>query len=352
MRWIIKAEGFVSLENLGPVWLSLLFVISGAVILGCGIRITDLADRIADRTGLGEALIGGLLLGAATSLSGTVVSVTSAFDGRVSLAFSNAVGGIAAQTAFLALADMIYRRSNLEHAAADLSNLFQGALLVVLLAMPLLAYVSPEITLFAVSPFSLAILAIYIAGIIASRRVREAPMWHPVGTLETRTDAPEESKEDTRGNFGMFTVFAVLMLLMGVSGYIISEVAGVVTDRYALSASLVGALMTAVVTSLPELVTTLAAVRRGALQLAVGGIIGGNTFDTLFLTLSDIAYRDGSLYHAIAREDLLWLAVGLCATAILLLGLIVRQKTGPGRIGFESAGILVLYCGAVAVAAT
>jgi Ca2+/Na+ antiporter len=60
------------------------------------------------------------------------------------------------------------------------------------------------------------------------------------------------------------------------------------TDRLALSASIVGA---PVVTSLPELVTTLAAVRRGALQLAVGGIIGGNTFDTLFLTISDVGYR-------------------------------------------------------------
>ena len=52
-------------------------------------------------------------------------------------------------------------------------------------------------------------------------------------------------------------------------------------------------LMTAVATSLPELVTTLAAVRRGAAQLAVGGIIGGNAFDVLFLSASDVAYRDG-----------------------------------------------------------
>jgi cation:H+ antiporter len=43
-----------------------------------------------------------------------------------------------------------------------------------------------------------------------------------------------------------------------------------------------------------ELVTTIAAVRRGALQLAVGGIIGGNTFDTLFLTAADVSYREGS----------------------------------------------------------
>ncbi|WP_180901290.1 sodium:calcium antiporter [Martelella soudanensis] len=338
-------------ENLTLIWLTVLFLLAGAVILGCGVKITGVADRIADRTGLGEALIGGLLLGAATSLSGTVVSVTSALDGRASLSFSNAVGGIAAQTAFLALADMIYRRVNLEHAAADLSNLFQGALLVLLLSMPLLAYAWAEITLFAVSPVSFAIFGVYIAGVVASKRVRDEPMWKPVGTHETRSDQPEEEESDTRGNVGIFAVFIALMLLMGIAGYVISQIAAVITDRYSLSASLVGALMTAVVTSLPELVTTLAAVKRGALQLAVGGIIGGNTFDTLFLTLSDIAYRDGSLYHAIGKDDLIWLAVGLSATAILLLGLIVRQKAGPGSIGFESAGILVLYFGAIAITA-
>ena len=85
---------------------------------------TDLADRIADRTGWGEALIGGVLLGAATSFSGTIVSLSSALDGRASLAFSNGVGGIAAQTAFLAIADLLYRRANLEHAAAELANVF------------------------------------------------------------------------------------------------------------------------------------------------------------------------------------------------------------------------------------
>ena len=176
-------------------------------------------------------------------------------------------------------------------------------------------------------------------------------MWRPVGTRETRHDVPDEDDDDGRSNLAVFSEFFVLMVLMGLAGFVISQVAGVAIDRYGITASVVGALMTAVITSLPELVTTLAAVRRGALQLAVGGIIGGNTFDTLFLTLSDVAYRDGSLYHAIGNDDLVWLVVGLAATAILLLGLIVRQKAGPGYIGFESAGILFLYFGAIAVTA-
>ncbi|OCW59477.1 sodium:calcium antiporter [Hoeflea olei] len=339
------------LDNLSLPFLLAIFLAASLIILACGVRMTGLADRIADRTGLGEALVGGVLLGAATSLSGTVVSLTAALDDRASLAFSNSVGGIAAQTAFLALADVLYRRANLEHAAAELANVFQGALLMLMLVIPVLAYAGPDVTLLGIHPASYVLVIVYTVGVVASRRVREQPMWRPVGTSETKNDEPEEAEQDSDGNLSLFAIFGALMLVMAVCGWAIAQVASELTDRYALSASLVGALMTAVATSLPELVTTLAAVRRGALQLAVGGIIGGNTFDTLFLTLSDIGYRDGSLYHALTRGDFFWLATGLVMTATLLLGLIVRQRTGPGGIGFESAGILAVYGGAIAVQA-
>ena len=178
-----------------PVLLAI-FAASALVIAITGVIMTGYADKIADRTGLGEAIAGAVILGAATSLSGTVVSVTSAMEGR---------------------------------------------------------------------------------------------------------------------------------------------------------ASLVGALMTAVVTSLPELVTTLAAVRRGALQLAVGGIIGGNTFDTLFLPLSDAAYREGSIYHAAGMGDYFWVVTSLLMTTALLGGLIVRERQGPAGIGFDSLALLGIYAGAVAI---
>ncbi|MFC0201204.1 hypothetical protein [Paracoccus rhizosphaerae] len=95
------------------------FLAAGAVIFLARLQMTGLAERLAERAGLDEALFASVLLGAVTSLSGIVVSVTAALDGRAWLAFSNSVGGIAAQTVFLALAEMFYRKGNLEHAAAD-----------------------------------------------------------------------------------------------------------------------------------------------------------------------------------------------------------------------------------------
>jgi len=90
-------------------------------------------------------------------------------------------------------------------------------------------------------------------------------------------------------------------------------------------------------------VTSIAAVRRGALTLAVSGILGGNAFDTLFAAVADIAYRPGSVYHAVSPGEPLIVAGGLLMTGVLLLGLLHREERGIANIGFESFWILVLY---------
>lgn len=326
------------------------FAAAGAVVFVVSLRLTRLADVLADRAGLGEALIGGVLLGGATSLSGLTVSVTAAWSGDASLAFSNGVGGIAVQTAFLVAADLALRGSNLEHAAAEPVNLFQAAMLLVLLGLPVLAYASPDVALVGVHPASVAMFAAYLMGLRYARQVHKRPMWSPIQTADTRADEPDQ---DDRGG-GVLRpalAFAALAALLATSGWVIAQTASELSGRFGLSSSLVGSLGTAVVTSLPELVTTVAAVRRGALQLAVGGIVGGNTFDTIFLVASDAAYREGSLYHALGPQDLYWLATGLVMTAVLIAGLVLRQRKGVGRIGVESATILALYLAAAALQA-
>ncbi|MCA0962674.1 sodium:calcium antiporter [Salipiger bermudensis] len=326
-----------------------IFALAGAIVVAASIRATALADLIADRTKLGEAMVGGILLGGATSLSGVVVSVTAAYGGDASFAVSNAVGGIAAQTLFLGLADLFYKRVNLEHAAAEPANLFQAVMLLILLSMPIAAMAGPDIAYFGVSPVSVVMFLGYLWGVRLSSIVGERPMWRPVETSDTRRDEPDEDNDPHAPVLRPALIFVGLVAIMGLSGWVISQVAGVFITRYELSSSLVGALITAIITSLPELVTTLVAVRRGALQLAVGGIIGGNTFDTLFLVFSDVAYREGSIFQAVGETDLYWLATGMLMTAILLGGLILRQREGPARIGIESVLLIVIYCCAVAV---
>lgn len=325
-----------------------LFVACTAVIGVTGTRLADVVDRLADRTGLGEAIVGAVLMGLATSLSGSVLSVSAAASGRADLAMSNAVGGIAVQTLFLAFADLLYRRANLEHAAASLGNLIQGALLVTQLSWLMLAFAMPAWTVGHVHVVTPLLLVSYLYGLRLARESRNDPMWSPARTTETREDEPDE--DNAREPLGrQLAVFAGLVLAMATAGYLLEQAASVIIDSTGLGQAVVGLLFTAVATSLPELVTTVAAVRNGALTLAVAGIIGGNAFDTLFAAFSDVAYLDGSIYHAVSGDVPLWTALGALMGAVLLLGLVRRQERGPGRIGFESVTLVALYGLGVAV---
>lgn len=318
------------------------FVLSGLVIAVVGTWLTRLADDIADQTGIGEAMTGAILLGATTSLGGSVTSISTAYEGLTDLAISNAIGGIAAQTAFLAVADICYRRANLEHAAASLENLLQGTLLIALLSIPLFAWAVPDQTLFGVSLFSPVIVLFYV---FANRLIVEAkhhPMWSPRVTEETQREHQGRTPPGTSTR-KLLAYFAVAAGLSGGTGYLLGQSGAALSIETGISQTAVGGVMTSVMTSMPELVVSIAAVRRGALNLAVGGIIGGNAFDVMFLVLSDVAYLQGSIYQAMQPIHILALSASILMSAILLMGLLKRDRTGPGRIGFESSLILVIY---------
>lgn len=320
----------------------LIFAGCAVVIALAGTRITRVVDQLADRTGIGEAAAGAVLLGASTSLGGCVLSVSAAANGHAELAISNALGGIAVQTFFLAVADMAYRKANLEHAAASVPNMLQNALLICLLAMILLAPSLPDVSFWGVHPITPVMFAFYLYGVHLVRAVGEDPMWLPSVTRETQEDEPDDESFQPPIS-RLWGEFLFLMAILGLAGFTLEPAASTIARDTGIGQTVVGVLMTAISTSIPELVTSIAAVRRGAVTLAVGGIIGGNAFDTLFTGASDIAYREGSIYHAMSADSAFWIALTLLMSGILMMGLIRRERYGIALIGAESVSILVLY---------
>ncbi len=320
----------------------IIFLFSALVVAVAGTRLTVLADRLADRTGFGEALFGAVALGATTSISGSVLSMVSAYDGLTDLAIGNALGGIAAQTFFLVLADAVYRKANLEHAAASTTNIMLAVLLIGLLSIPVIAVALPEVTLLGIHPVTFVLFLTYLGGLQYTHQQKEQPMWVPRMTAATVQDEADEPQGgQTLGVLvAKFSVYAVLLVISGIA---IKESGVALAESWGLSHLLLGTLLTATVTSLPELITTFAAVRRGALALAVGGIVGGNTFDVLFLGFSDIAYREGSIYHAMSTNHVSYIAITILMVAIVCLGLVRREQKGPANIGIESIAVGILY---------
>lgn len=388
------------LEVLAPPWplgVSVgVFVLVAAVTVVASVRMVALGDVLADRTGWGEAVFGAVFFGLATSLSGIVMTAVTAAADQPGLAYSNAVGGIAAQTLALAVADFFHRRANLEHAAASSENLLFSCMLIGLLSVALLSAFGPDVTVMGVHPASVVLVLFYAGGLRLIRHQNEYPMWEAVHTKETVVDVPEpvgapgpgsggsgsagasaqaepgEDAPDTPagpadpggvaeapstggdpegGLASLWLRFAVVGAVVALGGWALAEAAVVIVESTGLSAGLVGAVAMGLVNALPETVAAIAAVRRGAMTLAVAAIIGGNSLDVLNLAVGDVFYRSGSLYHVAGPDELFLTAGALLMTVILLAGLIVRQTRGWGRIGFEGVLLIVVYAGIVGVLA-
>ncbi|TDQ54278.1 sodium:calcium antiporter [Actinorugispora endophytica] len=323
-----------------PVWISALVMAAAVLVLVVGGGpFTRLVDRLADRTGIGETLAGFILLGAVTALPGLVTSLVGAARGDAAFAMNNALGGIALQTTFIALADLFYRRANLEHAAASLPNLLAPVGLSTMLGIVLVAGAAPQVTVLGVHPVSALLVFVYWYWLRVSREVGRHPMWRVEPTRHTHEDEPDPDPVAAREPLAsMWAKFALLAAVVSVTGYVIGEAGLSLADRTGMSSGFTGAVVTGFVTSTPELVTVLYAVRIRALHLAVGDIIGGNGFDLLFLSASDVAYREGSLYGAMNREVYLLIGLGVVLNLLVAAGLIRRQRKG---IGFEGVAMLV-----------
>lgn len=223
--------------------------------------------------------------------------------------------------------------------------MFTSVLMIVLLAVVLLGAVAPPVTVLGIHPATVLLIATYGYGLYLSRKAATAPMWQPERTGATREDVPQPAPGGERTS-RLWLQFAGLAVIVATAGYVVANSGVNLSEQTGLSGTTVGAFLTAVATSLPELVTTLAAVRLGALTLAVAGIVGGNTFDALFVAAADVAYREGSIYAAISQADLFVLGWTMLIVGTLTAGLLQRERKG---IGFEGVAVLVLYAAGIAV---
>ena len=335
-----------------PLWVAITVLCgAAAVTVFAGARLSNLGDVLADRLGLGEALFGALFFGAIISLSGIVMTATAGLQDLPKLAFSNAVGGVAAQTVVIAIADTAYRKANLEHAAASLPNMLFTTLVVTMLTSVLLIQQTPDWVFWGIHPGSFAMVVVYIMGVRIVRQSKETPQWNPKSTSDTVEDEPEEDEKSDTSTRSMAVQFAFLGLLVAAGGWAVAEATGTLVKTQGLGESIAGAAIMGIVNALPEAVTSIAAVRRGAVTLAVGGVLGGNAFDVLNVAVGDVFFRGGSIYHAAGSDETLMTLVALLLTSVVLGGLLRRQRHGPANIGFEGVAMILVYIGALVLIA-
>lgn len=347
------------------------FAAATVAVFFIGPRLARVVETLADRLGIGQVLVGAVLLGVVTSLPGLVLTVTAAARGEAELAVANALGGVAAQTFFIAIADIVYRTGTLSNGVPTRQVSFQAAFLLVMLSLIVVALGAPDRSWLRIHPITPVLVAAYFVGLALSRRVDQDTDASLAIGVPGREDEPagdddQGARGGLRGKMGeleeqpservrelestptssLWVRFGAFAAVLAASGFALAWAGSSIADRTALSATSVGVLLTSVSTSTPELVTAVAAARSGAIGLAAGDIIGGNVFDTLFVAAADMA-GPGSIFEQAGESALLLAGLAILLNALLLAGL-VRQGTGTRNVDAESIAIAGVWCLGVA----
>jgi cation:H+ antiporter len=146
---------------------------------------------------------------------------------------------------------------------------------------------------------------------------------------------------------------ALVFLLSGgtiwFAGVRLERYADTISERTGLGQAFTGMLLLAGATSLPELSTTIAASRNGRDSMAISNIFGSNAVDVSLLFLAELLYRGGTVIEHGGESVVFVAAIGALTTSLYLWGLMERENRTVLGIGWDSAAVLLVYLGGMAV---
>jgi cation:H+ antiporter len=117
-----------------------------------------------------------------------------------------------------------------------------------------------------------------------------------------------------------------------------------IVTTYEWSASFVGSLFVAIATSMPELAVTIAAIRIGAVDMAVADILGANMLNIGKIFIIDLFYRQGAILSSVSRDHIVTAGLVTAMALVVIVGLRFRQRRKIfGVISWHGAALIVLY---------
>jgi len=319
------------------LWIA--FAVCTAVIVYAGSRLAKYGDIIAEKTGLGRAWIGLVLMAAVTSLPELITGISSVtFAGVPDIAVGDVLGSCVFNMLILAFLDAIYRPMPLS-AKAHQGNVLSAGFAILFLSimagslflrmsLPPLGWVG----LYTLLTVPLYFVAMRLIFFYEKRKI--AAFLKEVAIEFKYKDIPIKTAViHYLGNSVLVIVSAVFLPKIGEG---LAETTG-------LGQSFVGNIFIALSTSLPEVVVSIAAVRMGAIDLAIGNLLGSNIFNIFILGLDDIFFTRGPILSLVNQNHIISALSAIAMTSIAVIGLTYRAEKKRLFIALDSAGILMVY---------
>lgn len=322
------------------------FLVSAAVIVYAGTKLTRYGDQIANLTGLGGLWIGVVLMAGATSLPEIFTDVSAALMDAPDLAAGDLFGSNMANMLILGIIDQMHRQKRVWQQAAFEHALSAGLAIFLTALAAFFVLFGLDVKHGGVGLGSMLLLLFYIFGMrlvfrqeSMKRRQREFELVAE-GQPGAETKQPDKRDGLRRASIG----FAAAALALLAAAPFLAASANEIAEQSGISATFIGTSLVGITTSLPELVTTFAAVRLGAFDLAVGNLFGSNAFNMAAFFFADVAYQGGPLFNSISDAHAMTALWSILLMSTALMGIIYRVEKRYMLIEPDSFVIILGYC--------
>ena len=307
-----------------PLWIVLLFAAGLVCIIKGGDLFVDAASWIAEASGIPKFIIGATIVSFATTLPEMLVSVFAALEGNADIAVGNAVGSVTANTGLIMCLSLVCMTCLMERRQFGVK-----ACLLLAAVLVLFAFTRDGRLSVAEGLLVLVIFAGFLAESLISARREQ-------GTEDT--ERPAVNGKTVAGNIVKFVLGAAGIVL---GAQLLIDNGSAIASLLGVPDAIVAATMIAVGTSLPELVTTLTAIRKKESSLSVGNIIGANIMDlTLILPLCSLIL--GKSLPVQSQGMLLDIPACLIICAAVLVPALWKGKF-QRWMGFLAGGLYIVY---------
>jgi cation:H+ antiporter len=329
----------------------LLFLGCAAAIAVAGFRLSRSADALAEAHGWGRGWVGLALLATVTSLPELASGVSAvAWLQAPNLAVGNALGACVVNLAFLVVVDLLQRKQPMYRQASP-SHLLSAGFGVVMLGLVALSLVNGQavpslLHLGLTSPLLLVLYLLALRSVYAHENALLGASLAVQAATEAAAgvDTPIAARARPHSTGREWRRFLLAALVVLVAGTALPAVADELAQALGLSRSFVGTVFMALVTTLPEMAVTVSALRLGALDMAIGNLLGSNLFNMVVLAIDDLAYTRGPLLADAASVHAGTAATAMVMTGLVIVGLVMRpQGRGLRVASWVSAGLLAAY---------
>ena len=353
------------LQNLPLVWNILIFVVAAAVVWAAGVRLSRYADKLIDKTGVSDVFVGSIGLAVITSLPEVATTISATLANNAGMAINNLFGSIALQVTVLVVADAYIKKTSLSGLLESPVARLQATCLVFLLAVAAISIMHNDVAIFHIGVWSVTLFLLYVGASYMVNYFKGLKWWiteprerESIGEVKAIVREHERKQHDGAdrkaddepeiplstalwSSLGLSVLIAAVFVLVG--GYFVANSADVISQKTGIGSNFMGFFFVGITTSLPELSTTISAVKLQRPRMAFSNIFGTNLLNVGMVFLADVFYFNGPVLNEVGTFSAAAALLGIVLTSVYLMGLTIQLKRAFFNLGVDSILIVLFY---------